>query len=731
MLKYSFSILLALLMIHPSNAQLAIKNGASITARDTLRVLMVFCEVDFSTGGCPQNLPDMIDGKWPKDENGKTQIPYGADTYFDVELKPGEKPKSIITGHYYEASLGQYILLGDYYPKVISIPCNKVRIGNNGLTRVLEELRKEEGKNGTLYTARGYVLKEFDNWTEARDGMPKLKEPDGKIDLVYLIWRNNRFLTKASTWDGTGFGINRARGIPFWDMEGVSNCTSYNSGVGSGEGARVITIAEHLHGIFGGNNWHSAGGRGYHTFIVPPNSYGLTGQYPATSQAVSGWDRWMMEWKAPGKKYVTSAFDTYGNEVKTDSITIESMPNGGVFVLRDFVTTGDALRIKLPHIDWEKRGDVKNQYLWVENRRMETEFDEYIHAECSDNGDGRFLRGTPGLYMYLQVGKDQKQGGRELYYESLEARNGLGSPFFPLTAEGNYDFHYMYDDILEGQNIACSWNNTSLPIDKKKSLPNAFTGSSDLFQIVDSNFDGKLYSGDNVQPGLSEKVRDTVIFDYYSEGDWQDAFCYATGKTKISISTNPAPVPQYTYASNAEFNQFGYNGGKFGSFENRTIWLNGLAVEIIEENEVTGDVTVRVSWDDYNISDDVRWCGNIVLNPHDFNPSLPSLNIWERKEVWLDYGYSPQYHEAKGKDKKGNFMFSDPSVFTAMEGSFINMEPKSRIVVDNGSTLVLKKGAKLVMGKKARIILKEGGKLVKEEGAQVIMKKKAKIIDRN
>lgn len=692
---------------------------------------MVFCEVDFSTGGCPQNLPDMINGKWPKDEKGVTQIPYGADTYFDVDLKPGQTRKGIITGHYLEASLGQYVLLGDYYPKVISVPCNKVRVRDSGLKNVLEALEKEKSKNGTLYSKRGYALKDFDNWTDANNGEKKLKEPDGKIDLIYLIWRNNRFLTSASTWDGSGYGVNRTRGMPFKDMEGVSNYTSYNSGVGSGEGAKLITIAEHLHGIYGGNNWHSAGGRGWHTFITPPGSYGLTGQSGATMQAVSSWDRWMMDWKPQEKKYTTSAFDLDGNEVRTDSITIETMPNGGTFVLRDFVTTGDALRIKLPHIDWQETGDVKNQYIWVENRRMKAEFDEYIHDACSDNNDGRFMRGAPGMYLYVQVGKDQKEGGRELYQETLPARNGLASPFFPLTAEGQYDFHYMYDDILEGRNIACSWNNSSVPIDKGKSLPNPFTGFSDLFQQIDSNFDGKLYSGDRYQPGLAEKVGDTIIFNYYSEGDWQDAFSYETGKTKVSISTNPAPVPQYTYATNIEYGRFAYKGEGFQSFENRTIWLNGLAIEIIEENQETGDITVRVSWDDYNISDDVRWCGNIVLSPNDFDKAKPSLVVWEKQEVWLDRGISPQYHEAVEKDEKGNFIFSDPTVFTALEGSYIKLEPKGRIVVDNGSSLILKKGSKLVLESKARIILKNGGKLIVEDGAELVMRRKAKIIDKN
>lgn len=726
-------VLLFMMLSLVSSAQLAIRNGVSVPTRDTIRVLLVFCEVDFSTGGCPSGInEDNLRGPWPTNMQGKTLVPEGANTYFDNEVSDVQSSEGVVTGYYYEASFGQYLLLGDYYPEVISVPCNKVRIGSNGLTEVLKILDQKQGSSETLKTRHGYVLKDFDKWTPTPQGEPKIKEPDGRIDLVYLVWRNNRFLTSKSTWDNSGFGVTATKGIAFKDMLGVNNVTSYNSAGGYGNSAVTISISEHLHGIFGGNHWHSAGGRGFHTFLVPPGSYGLTGQQPASMQAVSGWDRWMMHWKPADKKYVTSAYDEYGNEVKTDSMTIETHPNGGVFELRDFVTTGDAMMIKLPHINWEKRGDVKNQYLWIENRRMITRFDEYIANDCSDHGDGRYKKGTPGLYMYLQVGKDQREGGKEIYSARLEEPNGMASPFFPITAEGQYDFYYAYDEIQEGKDMQCSWGNANVPIDVKRSLPNPFTGYSDLYRSIDSNFDGKLYSGDKYQTGLAEKVGDTVIFNYHGEGDWEDVFCDYTGKTRISISTNPAPVPQYTYATNLEYQQFNVTAdGKLGSFENRTTWLNGLMVEIVEENPTTGNIKVRLAWDDYNIRDDVRWCGNIMLSPHDFDPKKPSLLVWEKQEVWLDQGQTPTYHEARFKDEKGNFVFADPTVFTALDGSYIHLEPKSSIVVDNGSTLVLKKGSKLVIGKKARIILKNGGKLVKEEGAEIIYKPKAKIIDRN
>ncbi len=707
--------------------QYAIRNGVSIPASDTLRVFVIFAEVDFSQGPCPNNLPDNLNGSWPKDSQGKTHLPLDANTFFDAELKQGQQPKGFITDYYHSASFGKYVLLGDYFPEVITVPCSKMRIGDNGVNTVLKMLDTLKSADGTLRTQNGYALKDFDLWTPTENGLPKLKSPDGRIDLLYIIWKNNRFLTSANTQGSAGYGVNVSKGVPFKNMLGTNNIASFNAS-GSGQAAYNITIAEHLHGIFGGNHWHSAGGRGAHTFLATPNSYGLTGQHPATMQAVSGWDRWMMHWKASDKKYLTSAYDLNGNEIETDTISIKTFPHGGTFILRDFVSTGDALRIKLPHIDWQKNGDVKNQYLWIENRQLKTRFDEFISGPCANSDGGNYPRGTPGMYAYIQVGKDKRDGEKDIYSGANEHPNGLASPFFPLSAEGNFDFYYDWNRIQQGQWIDCNWNNTNLPVNKKKSLPNPFTGFSDLYRYIDSNHDGVLYSGDKLQAGLSEVHGDTVIHNYNLSGDWLDAFSSETGCRKISVSTNPAPVPVYTYTTNYEYSSFNLDNGKPSSYENRVIWLNGLSVEIIDENKENGTITVQIRWDNYEINDDVRWCGNMVLNPNDFDVSKPSLVLKKGNKILLERGISPQFHKALEKDKNGEWLFTDPTVFTCLKDSYFYLEPKSQLVLDNNSKIVLKSGAKLIASAKSKILVKPGSELVIEDGAQLILEAKAKII---
>jgi len=709
-------------------AQNAIRNGISLPASDTLWGLVVFAEVDYSQGPCPKDLTDPYNSNWPKRLNGTTGLPPMADKYFDQYI--GGEFGGYITEYYHQASFGSYVLLGDYLPDVVSVPCNMIRPGGDGLDQVLT-LLDTLGDDTTLYTRHGYSLRHFDGWTMTPAGIPKIKKPDGKADLIYIIWRNNRFVAGYNTTDNSGYGVSPTAGKKFKNMKGVNNVTSYLSAFSNNAGFH-ITIAEHLHGIYGGNHWHTGGGRGVHTFLCTPLNYGVTAQLAATMQAVCGWDRWMMNWKNPGKKFQVSAYDASGQETDTENFSVSTFPEGGDFLLRDHVTTGDAIRIRLPYIDWQKEGDVKNQYLWLEFHELKTRYDKYYVESCADNNDGAFPNGTPGLYAYIQVGKDVREGGPEIHSPRPSHPNGLASWLYPLTAEGNYDFTYRWDKKHPGAMICGSWNNPSLPVDKTQSEPNPFTGYSDLYRFEDTNFDGKLYQDDNLQPGLSVMLGDSVWFNYHAAGDWMDAFSFATGKYKLSVATNPAPVPVYTYAYDLEQNRpYFKKDSKESSYENRTIWLNGLSIEILDEqSQVNGSpaLRLRIRWDDYLVNESVRWCGNIKLSPNITDATKPSLVLDKRRQILLDRGRSPTQHLAYPFPDTTEIWFTDTTVFTVLSGSVIEMGERSSVILQNGSRLILESGSRLSMEPGARIVVNRGCSLEIRNGAVIDRKKNARII---
>ena len=212
-----------------------------------------------------------------------------------------------------------------------------------------------------------------------------------------------------------------------------------------------------------------------------------------------------------------------------------------------------------------------------------------------------------------------------------------------------------------------------------------------------------------------------VCHNVYGNGDWKDAFTDLPGFNKLNLSTNPAPVPVYTFKSLG-----GYSDPNMGDpepFENRKIYLNGLSIEILDNNyHGSGDVVVQIKWDHFQVENDVRWCGDIVLNSNPFNSTNPSLNLLSNKKILLDRGKSPtQYKSVSIDPSTGQHLLSQPTVFTAETAAYIKTESNSTIEVDNGSTMVMKAGSILELGVNSKIHVKNGSKLIFEPGSQIVV----------
>ncbi len=395
-----------------------------------------------------------------------------------------------------------------------------------------------------------------------------------------------------------------------------------------------VFIGEYFHALFGRNEWHTGGGLGRITFLTYPQNFSMT-SYSHVGNIISGFDRQHLGWygwedisKQFKKSDLISALDaSTGNEVNFEEYSVLNNPSGGEYILRDFVNYGDAIRIKLPmgfpRTEWDTLGDPKNQYLWIENHQKLSVYDIPKHE-----GNGCTDPWTRGLYAYIQVGKDQKDTSivEDIFFSGDPRNpNSLGSWLYPLTAEGNYDFKYHYN--LAGTcptqpTVNCCWGHDYIPIerDHPQTKPNPFTGMSDLFNIIDDDGDDRIrniVAEFPYQAWTAEVINGTVEYSLYAGGDSEDGYhCRGLCPEKIlSLNTNPAPVPIYTWISNPNNDQ--YITDSVPSFENRTIWLNGLSVEIISGNVDLasygqGAIKVKIRWDDYIVDQDVRWCGNIA-----------------------------------------------------------------------------------------------------------------------
>lgn len=318
------------------------KNGFLLPVHDTIRVLVVYAEVNY----IPGNEPSFSNPSgWPTNSNGKTLPPADADSLFDPIVPNDGILKGWVSGKYQDASLSNYYVLGDYYPEVINVPEFSQTVAT-----VIDSLNNKESLSTTLTTAHGLTLSDFDSYTISGigSGMIKPHTANYKIDVVLFIWRNNG--TGALGGGCTqGNGLVSSSTSPIKDMTGgVESYASYNA-CGDAKGSVDIILSEYMHGMYGSNNWHTAGGAGVHNFLAMPHSYSITGQSNSAMRFVNGFDRWFLGWKTPAQTFDMSAQDFFGNEVESDW-SIQNHPSDSFFVLRNFVTTGDAIRIKFPHI---------------------------------------------------------------------------------------------------------------------------------------------------------------------------------------------------------------------------------------------------------------------------------------------------------------------------------------------------------------------------------------------
>jgi len=206
---------------------------------------------------------------------------------------------------------------------------------------------------------------------------------------------------------------------------------------------------------------------------------------------------------------------------------------------------------------------------------------------------------------------------------------------------------------------------------------------------------------------------DSVIHTAFGFGDAWDGWSRRTGFRRLSLETNPAPVPVYTLRS-AEGYQ-GPNPEGPQPYDNRIIWLSGLSITLLDERP-DGTVLIEVAWDDFTVRKDVRWCGDIRLSRNPFDSLAPSL-ILRKATILLDRSESPVYAVARSYDSlTKRFWLSDTTVLRLLPGAILELRG-GRIVLRRGSRLILEAGSTL--RGRGKIIVEPGGAVEVQPGASL------------
>ncbi len=446
--KILFSLLIAFILINNGITQNVYKSeyGDDFPTKGTYRFLNIFVNIHydedstvkwdpFFRGYDEYENPDFESTPWwePAETCGINQsFPVYADSIFDLNYSQGNYT-GILTRYFAEASFDSLILLGDYMS--VDIPLSYFlddSLHNIEEDEFQNDLFEYINENGGVQTTTYDSLTHYDVATlNTNQGIVKPMIPNDQIDYA-VIWVRNSRLDSLIVGEISGSG---GRGdLAFKGPIDLADGSFYiEQGAFFGSRGSLTQkilepafVHEFAHSLLGSNRWHTSGsnncsGGVTHTFLHLQKGYGIIGWLGSSLVTVNGYERWRLGWDSPyGNGYPIQA-----NGVNSD---INKTQGPKSFILRDFITYGDAVRIKLPYVD----SAAANQYIWLENHQVgsnnKLDFLTANYEQCRDYG-------APGIYAYYQVGRDKIEGTvQDSVFPKYMADN-----LKMITAEGFWD----------------------------------------------------------------------------------------------------------------------------------------------------------------------------------------------------------------------------------------------------------------------------------------------------
>ena len=417
----------------------------------------------------------------------------------------------------------------------------------------------------------------------------------------------------------------------------------------------------------------------------------------------NGYERWRMHWKHPdAPDYITARDSTNISHLVSD---ISRADGNRTFRLRDFVTYGDAVRIRLPYTD---SSVCSNQYIWLENHKIgqNNKVDFFQHSNVP--GSGR-PAGTAGVYAYYQIGRDTLtdtlSGKHATFFRHPDERDNLRQ----IPAEGFHDYTLVVDSAhpylfkCVDDQARCHYN--------VQGKENPFNGYSDLERQFhpDADADTLLLRHEFV-PLRKVVGRDTVDLAFL--GDNADAF---SSPTHINMGTNPSTCNAKVYYN------YLIGGGHSDYVSNwnnprnvRHTWLSGLGITIVPLPD--RDFLVRIRWDDYNITNDVIWTGRVMLREE--------ANLTRGHRITLTQNRMP---EQPFRDSVSG-EFAPVSRLRCLPGSVFRMGPQSLLILESKSSVLLDSGSTFVVGDSAEVHVGAGCTFEASRGATIRLGRHARIV---
>jgi len=634
--------------------------GRDFTPRGPIKFLFIFVNFDNPNEPNPNNdfwpadqdYPNWFsDGTYVFDElSDFDNIPvdnYGLSRYFyEMSKLLPENDRFKIYGGYLSVNIEINILTDDSWPDLAVKAYAELETKYSNISEILQQYDNRE--NGPAYR--------YDN---------RNTSPDSIVDYAIMVFRYNSTWEESENpypemeewWCSHGAWAD----IPNHNFGSIAITDGYTHPPGLSKLGKTFTH-ELSHCIFDAphyGNCNRVVGKYFSSNtmwgIMPTNGNEILG-------CANAWERWYLG-------YINIKYD------------LDGVSDNGNYILRDYMTTGDAIRIKLPY--------VTDEYLWLENHQGLNVFDNRI--DYKDEICGYDLPDEPtDLMIYVEkISSSKTNVGSNIFYDGA---NGLKL----INADGNYDY-----SIQKFENRG-EWCGNEIP-QCTKGIPNPYSGyhtasrhqyDRDSEGVSDGIID--WHTGAN--GGTNEHHYQIWIGDEFLYGNMGPNSGFRVGQ-KIGISTNPAIT---------NFQEYNKDLAKL-----TPTYLNGISIEVLSKN-TNGDLTIQVEFDNYDLNENIRMCGDIVLPPE-------TINLSENKTLTLDKSGTPNRYTLR------NGKFINPTEVSTSTNTIVNLNANSAINVKNESVYKLSANSSMVINDNALFTIKNGTTLLLKSNSGITIKGSGRI----
>ncbi|MDR2057188.1 MAG: hypothetical protein LBP83_02700 [Dysgonamonadaceae bacterium] len=647
-------------------------NGRYFTPKGDLRALII------CVGFGPQYDSTFTVGGWDSAPNALPAQLLDKSTIYsdtlDFSTYADSRHNKNVSRFYYEMSHQKFRFMAEVYPRRINIDAT----GAGGFYELNKRtIRQMEQEDPYFDWSRYDLRKNNPNYYEDAGGYAS----DGKPDFIIFLYRYsssmpNQPVAGMAEWMGSKGG---------YDSSSLNDTTLHYNGytfTGSGytQGTCAINfyrlfIHEAAHGIY--DCPHYAGANGVvGNYFYSNSGWGMMSLEFIPFPCALGWEKWYLNW-IDGIK---------ANGVNTDIKSALDLNASGEYTLRDFLSTDDVIRIKIPYTS-----SGKDQYLWLENHQGVSMFDQ--RATMADGCGNPASPSPQGLVAYIEsVNNDRTNPSSGTF---VAGANGIKY----LHPAGNFDYAF---DTPYSEPCHLWWNKV---YNFRETCPNPIGGQSRM-EYIRQDYDSNntiTIGTDSNSGGSNENASVSLRDSVFTYDFWAGEITFAPG-SKLSMSSNPCLVNVPKYDMNTK---------KLTAFI-----LNGISVKLL--NYTNGNAKVKIAYNDVAIDNNIRYTGLIHL-PDITRDENPDIIIQQGVTLSIDKSGTPNRHT---KTSAGDFI--NPTEFHCLENSFFKQEKNSVVEIKNGSTLII--GGKYEINRDAQLRIKPGSYLQIKEAADLWIKDYGKII---